>query len=174
MSTTTTTPSKNPLSDHAKKTLAELVESNGGLLSFKGRRNHKLSRLLDSQAETEIDPIFGHKGDKIRRKSQLLVLKWQQKHESGTYIRDVLDYYGIRSTKTTRIPHLTPSNLLCHLIVVQLLVVICLRRVQARLLLLLLRLALPTINLETQIQLLLQESFLDPKTYKLQLLIQQI
>jgi hypothetical protein len=62
MSTTTTTPSKNPLSDHAKKTLAELVESNGGLLSFKGRKNHKLSRLLDIQAETEIDPIFGQKG----------------------------------------------------------------------------------------------------------------
>jgi hypothetical protein len=109
MSTTTTTPSKTPLSDHAKKTLAELVESNGGLLSFKGRRNHKLSRLLDSQAETEIDPIFGHKGDRIRRKSQLLVLKWQQKHESGTYIRDVLDYYGIRSHENRQNP--TPNTI---------------------------------------------------------------
>jgi hypothetical protein len=94
------TPSKpNRLPANVQKAIAELLESNGGLRTFRRQQNYKLSHTLDRVVAE--DPkkavIFGQSDEPIRRKLQLKVLHWQKKLDKNRYILDILDPFGIQS-----------------------------------------------------------------------------
>jgi hypothetical protein len=98
ITTTSTTGSTSsskyqPFRDHEKKKIAELLESNGGVASFGGKNQQKLSILLDC-----IEGLpAGERGDKLRLKYQKQVYRWQKKEDKGTYKKDILDKYGVKS-----------------------------------------------------------------------------
>jgi hypothetical protein len=101
--------SKNPLTVITQKTLADLLESNGGLKSFQGKHNCKLSKVLDQvvAADDNKAVIFGRPGEQpIRRKLQLKVLRWQEKLKKGLYHSEVLDVLGIPSFEIRKEQHL--------------------------------------------------------------------
>lgn len=106
----TATPTRRErLSAHIQKSLAELLESNGGIKSFRGSEQ-KLSNLLDRKAQDEgRNAIFGKRGDKIRRQLQLKVVKWRQKAEQGTYEADILSLYRVQAWRHRKKSDTIPS-----------------------------------------------------------------
>jgi hypothetical protein len=81
------TPSKpNQLPANIQKALAELLESNGGLRTFRGQQNYKLSHTLDRVVVEDLNKavIFGQLGEPIRRKLQLKVLHWLSSPSSSS------------------------------------------------------------------------------------------
>lgn len=75
------------------KPLAELIEENGGIVSFLGRHNQNLRLVLDKSN----NPLFGTTGDRIRRRIQQKVYRWQDLNTKGTYESGVLNGLGVTS-----------------------------------------------------------------------------
>jgi hypothetical protein len=96
--------SKNPLPVTTQKTLADLLESKGGIKSFQGKHNFKLRKVLDQVVKAD---IFGRPGEQpLRRKLQLKVLRWQEKLTKGLYHSEILDVLGIQSFESRKEQHL--------------------------------------------------------------------
>jgi hypothetical protein len=95
------TPSKqNRMPGNVLKALAELLESNGGIRTFRGQQNYKLSKTLDRIVAADVIKavIFGQPGEQpIRCKLQLKVLQWQKKLDEDRYHSEVLDPFGVQS-----------------------------------------------------------------------------
>ena len=91
--TSEATETKGALPGYLVKSLAEIIEGNGGVLTFGGRTSQKLSILLD-KADNK---IFGKRGDNIRLRIQKKVWQWQQLQEKGTYETKVLKLLGVPS-----------------------------------------------------------------------------
>jgi hypothetical protein len=72
--------SKNPLTVTTQKTLADLLESNGGLKSFQGKHNCKLSKVLDQVVAADDNKaiIFGRPGEqpiRLARRKNILPIR---------------------------------------------------------------------------------------------------
>jgi hypothetical protein len=84
---------RGPLPGYLLKSLATIIEREGGIRSFGGRQNHKLSTVLDKSR----NEIFGKRGETIRAKIQKKVWLWQKLEEKGLYEEKVLKPLGITS-----------------------------------------------------------------------------
>jgi hypothetical protein len=84
--------SQCPLPLNLLKQLAQDVENGGGIESFKGSSEQKVSTLCDDGED-----VFCKPGHPIRRKIQQQVYHWQTWHQKGTYIDDVLNCLKVKS-----------------------------------------------------------------------------
>lgn len=89
---------RDPLPGSLQKALAEEIEANGGIGTFSGQYNQKLSTILNIQHQSS--SVFGRKGDPIRKKLQQKVLAWQKLHEKGLYESQVLLFFKVQSSQS--------------------------------------------------------------------------
>jgi hypothetical protein len=94
-STTSSRSSQGPLPLNLLRQLAQDIENGGGIESFKGSSEQKVSTLCNDRED-----VFGRRGHPIRRKIQQQVCRWQSWHQKGTYIDDVLNRLNVKSFST--------------------------------------------------------------------------
>lgn len=105
-SSATTNQERGSLPGYVSKALAELLEANGGIRTFSGKRSQKLRAALDNSSSD----TFGKRGDHIRRTLQQKVYYWQTLVDKGAYEGRVLKVLGVRSHESRMADHYNSVN----------------------------------------------------------------
>lgn len=97
-SSATTNQERGSLTGYVSKALTELLEANGGIRTFSGKRSQKLRAALDNSSSD----TFGRRGD--------VVYYWQMLVDKGAYEGRVLKVLGVRSHESRMADHYNSVN----------------------------------------------------------------